>query len=114
MTRRTIAALFALSCTLSFQHGYAHAGKTREQVQAELAEAIRLGEFPVSEDGSRPRDINPLAYPQRPQVVGKTREQVKAELAEAIRLGEYPILEDGRRPRDINPSGYPMSARHQD
>lgn len=37
--------------------------KTREQVQAETREAMRLGLIPVDDVGRRPRDIYINAYP---------------------------------------------------
>jgi hypothetical protein len=40
------------------------APKTREQVKAELYEAIRLGEIPIDDSSLRPRDRNPWAYPK--------------------------------------------------
>ena len=42
--------------------------KTREQVHAELLEAIRMGDTPLFENGQTPRDINPSAYPARTQL----------------------------------------------
>ncbi|WP_051378660.1 DUF4148 domain-containing protein [Derxia gummosa] len=81
---------------------------TREQVRAELAEALRLGDAPVGEDGLTPRERNPAAFPAR-AVVARSRAEVKAELAEALRLGLAPIGEDGLAPRDRAPAMYPAS-----
>jgi hypothetical protein len=67
-------------------------GKTRAQVQAELAEAVARGE--VSNGGvpplARPYDFNHAESAPVPLAAqgGKTRAQVKAELAEAIARGE--------------------------
>lgn len=67
-------------------------GKTREQVRAELAEAVARGE--VSNGGvpplARPYDFNHSESAPGPLATqgGKTRAQVKAELAEAIARGE--------------------------
>ena len=67
----------------------AQAQMTREQVKAELAEAIRTGDMLAGgESGLKLNELNPGRYPARPAVGGKTREQVKAELAEAIRTGD--------------------------
>lgn len=64
--------------------------KTREQVKAELAEAVARGE--VNHGGVRPSFAYPFHQESAPGPLaasgGKTREQVKAELAEAIARGE--------------------------
>jgi len=59
----------------------ASAGKTREQVLAELAEAQRTGDVPsVVLGGKKMNEVYPNRYPQASAVSGKTREQVLAEL----------------------------------
>ena len=72
--------------------------KTREQVQAELAEANRDGTI-LSGDGTLWRD---LGAPRRADttLAGKTREQVRAELAEANRDGTI-LSGDGTLWRDL-------------
>src|SRR5467141_4909928 len=72
--------------------------KTREQVQAELAEANRDGTI-LSGDGTWWRD---LGAPRRADttLAGKTREQVRAELAEANRDGTI-LSGDGTLWRDL-------------
>ncbi len=103
--------LIALSTLLALAAGLSHAqGKTREAVKAELAEAVRMGDIPLLDNGLTPRDLNPSAYPARPVPVGKTREQVVAELIEAKRMGDYPLFENGQAPREVNPSAYPARA----
>ncbi|MDP3168185.1 MAG: DUF4148 domain-containing protein [Hydrogenophaga sp.] len=58
--------------------------KTRAQVKAELAEAIRVGDIIAdSERGLTAYQLNPSAYPARPSAMGKTRAQVQDELAKA-------------------------------
>lgn len=100
--------LMALSTLLALAAGLSHAqGNTREAVKAELAEAVRMGDIPLMDNGLTPREMNPSAYPARPTPVGKTRAQVIAELVEAKRMGDYPLLENGQTPREINPSAYP-------
>ena len=55
--------------------------KTRAQVQAELAEAIRTGNIVTDGQlGLTAYQLNPSAYPARPVEMGKTRAQVQAEL----------------------------------
>lgn len=80
---------------------------TREQVQAELREAIRTGSIVDGEDGLTRYERNPSAYPARPVVVGKTNEQVKIELREAIRTGDIVDGEEGLTRFERNPSAYP-------
>ncbi|HEY5582360.1 MAG TPA: DUF4148 domain-containing protein [Rhodoferax sp.] len=65
------------------------AGVTREQVKAELAEAVRTGD--VMADGETGRKLNevfPNGYPAKQVQSSVTREQVKAELAETVRTGD--------------------------
>ncbi|WP_235839953.1 DUF4148 domain-containing protein [Derxia lacustris] len=92
-----------------FENAVGGPALTREQVRAELAEAIRRGDAPIAENGLTPREANPAAYPARGAAAAKTREQVRAELAEAIRLGQVPLGEDGRTPRERQPEAYPAS-----
>jgi len=84
-------------------------GKTREQVRAELMEAVRTGNIPCGgETGQLMREMYPSRYPQPPAVESKTREQVKEELAEAIRTGNIQCNNDsGMLERQVNPSRYP-------
>ncbi len=90
----TYASILALTLT-AFSSGSAFASdasapKTREQVKAELAEAIRSGDISYGESGQKLNELFPNLYPAKPAVQGKTREQVKAELAEAVRSGQLP------------------------
>lgn len=100
--------LIALSALLALSAGLSQAqSKTRDQVKAELAEAVRMGEQPIFDNGQTPRDINPSAFPARPALQSKTRDEVRAELALAIRIGDVPLMDNGMTPRKINPQGYP-------
>lgn len=66
--------------------------KSRAQVQAELADAIRTGD--IHTGGESPVLLNelfPTQYPAKARAAGKTREQVRVELAEAIRTGDIHI-----------------------
>ena len=95
MNRSYLSALTVALATLSAGHALASdasAPKTREQVKAELAEAIRTGDIVVDyESGKKANELYPGRYPAKPVVQGKTREQVKAELLEAIRTGTMPV-----------------------
>ena len=97
MNRYTLSALtLAVVAALSAGHALAFdasAPKTREQVKAELAEAIRTGDIVVNgETGQKANELFPGRYPAKPVAQGKTREQVKIELAEAIRTGQMPVI----------------------
>lgn len=87
-------------------------GKTRAQVQAELAEARRNddgGDVVEPVTGMKLRDINPSQYAAKTAVQGVTREQVKAELAKAQRshdAGDTVEPVTGMTLREINPSRY--------
>ncbi len=86
----------------------ASAPKTREQVKAELAEAIRTGDIVVNgETQQKANEVNPGLYPAKPVLQGKTREEVKAELAEAIRTGDIVVGEGGEKTNELYPSRYP-------
>ena len=90
MNRKHFTALALAIAALGTGHAMAAdstVAKTREQVKAELAEAIRTGDMVVGEAGQKANELYPNRYPAKPTVQGKTREQVKAELAEAIRSG---------------------------
>jgi hypothetical protein len=87
----------------------ASAPKTREQVKAELAEAIRTGDIVVNgETQQKANEVNPGLYPAKPVVQGKTRDEVKAELAEAIRTGNFVANgETQQKANEVNPGLYP-------
>jgi predicted RNase H-like HicB family nuclease len=93
----------------------ASAAKTREQVKAELAEAIRTGDFVVnSETHQKANELNPGLYPAKSAAQGKTREQVKAELAEALRTGDFVVNgETHQKANEVNPGLYPAKSAAQ-
>ncbi len=109
---RTYASILALSVA-AFTAGQAlafdaAAPKTRDQVKAELAEAIRTGNIIGNEQGQKLNEIYPSRYPAQAAVAGKTRDQVKAELAEAIRTGDILAGGDhGQKLNELFPSQYP-------
>jgi hypothetical protein len=102
---RTLGSLLLLTAFGS----HANAQLTREQVKAELAEAIRTGDMPAGgESDLKLNQLYPGRYPVKSAVAGKTREQVRAELAEAIRNGDMPAGgESSHTLGEINPSRYP-------
>lgn len=86
---------------------------TREQVKAELAEAIRTGDIiGNSETGQKLNEMYPGRYPAKPVMAGKTRSEVRAELAEAVRTGDIIVNgETGLKANELSPGAYPMQAR---
>jgi hypothetical protein len=86
-------------------------GKTREQVKAELAEAIRTGNILANdESGRKLNEVFPSRYEVQQATGTKTREQVKAELAEALRTGEILASGDsGKKLNELFPSSYPRT-----
>jgi methyl coenzyme M reductase gamma subunit len=85
------------------------AGVTREEVKAELAQAIRTGDMPAPGNrGLMLNELYPNRYPAKQVQASLTREQVKAELAQAVRTGD--IQAPGNRGLMLNelyPSRYP-------
>ncbi len=82
---------------------------TREQVQAELREAIRTGDIIDGYESRSRYERNPGAYPARPVVAGKTRDEVKAELAEAVRTGDIIYGETSMKLNERYPGTYPTA-----
>ncbi|MDP1685855.1 DUF4148 domain-containing protein [Hydrogenophaga sp.] len=59
-------------------------GKTRAEVKAELAEAIRNGDLIADgQTGARFKDLNPSRYPAEATFQAKSRDDVRAELVNA-------------------------------
>jgi hypothetical protein len=84
------ASLIALAIAAAFTAAaHADGGKTREQVRAELAEAVRNGDVMApGESGLTLRQLYPQRYPAAPvAAAGVTREQVLGEVQEARRNG---------------------------
>lgn len=82
---------------------------TRDQVKAELAQAVRTGDIVIdNESGLKANEIFPGRYPAKAAVQGKTRAQVQAELAEAIRTGDVPVDGvTGLKMNQLAPGNYP-------
>ena len=86
----------------------AFAGVTREQVKAELVEAIRTGDMLAPGNrGLRLNEVYPSRYPAKQVQASLTREQVKAELAHAIRAGNFMISDNGQKCNEAHPSMHP-------
>jgi len=67
--------------------------KTRVQVQAELAEAMRTGDIIVDgQTGMTAYQLNPSAFPERSMATGKTRAEVLSELEKARKDGSLARL----------------------
>lgn len=107
-TRLSVVAL-ALSSLVAGHALAADAsvGKTRDEVRAELAQAIRSGDMIADgATGQRYNEIAPHLYAQ-PVVVSKSRADVKAERDAAIRSGD--LIADGatgQRYNQIAPAEY--------
>ena len=88
---------------------------TRQQVRAELAEAIRTGNVVAnSESGQKANELFPGLYPTHAARQGLTREQVRAELAEAIRTGNVVAnSESGQKANELMPHLYPRQTALQ-
>ncbi|WP_137921625.1 DUF4148 domain-containing protein [Hydrogenophaga sp. 2FB] len=91
----------------------ASVGKTRAEVKAELAQAIRSGDLIADgATGQRYNELSPQLYAQPQAVVAsKSRADVKAELAQAIRSGD--LIADGatgQRYNQLTPALYAAEA----
>ena len=81
---------------------------TREQVKAELAQAIRTGDMPANGEQSRKlNELYPSRYPAKQVQASLTPEQVKAELAQAIRTGDFMLSDSGQKCNEAHPSMHP-------
>jgi len=86
----TRAELFPSTCEHTTAAGQV-SGKTREQVQAELFDAQRIGDIIVSAVAKPAREVYPGNYPAETNLAkqdgDKTREPVNAELVAAKKAG---------------------------
>jgi predicted RNase H-like HicB family nuclease len=118
MNRSILSVITLAAAALTATHTMADttsAPKTRDQVKAELAEAIRTGHVVVNgETGQKAHELFPGQYPAQAVVQGKTRDQVKAELAEAIRTGHVVVNgETGQKANELFPGLYPAKPATQ-
>lgn len=88
---------------------------SREQVQAELAQAQRNGDLlGDAETGLKQNQVAPGNYPAQAAAAGKTREQVMAEFAQALRSGDIPVDSvTGLKANQLAPANYPAPATAQ-
>ena len=106
---------FFIAVALAASHGgYALASeatssKSREQVKAELAEAIRTGDIVViSRRGLKANQVAPHLYPAPAAEPVKSREAINAELNEAITSGDVVVSSrKGLKANQIRPDLYP-------
>lgn len=106
---RTTISLLLLAAIASAAH--AEAPKTREQVKAELREAIRTGDvFATGDSGLKLNQLYPQRYTHAAVAEGKTRAEVKAELDDAIRAGTTVAAGEGLSLREEFPARYPTVA----
>lgn len=119
IANRFIPSLIA-SAVLAVSAGHALAaddvqGKTRDQVRAELNEAIRTGNIVVGGDsGLKANELFPGRYAATETAQGKTRAEVKAELQEALSAGDVVAGGDsGQTLRQLFPGRYAEAAAEQ-
>ncbi len=105
-TQFAASALFIASAMLVGSPAFAEL--TREQVKAELAEAIRTGDILSNDSGQKLNELYPGRYPAKQVQSTLTRAQVKAELAEAQRTGDMVVGESSRKLNEIFPGRYPV------
>lgn len=103
----TIALAFTSLFTVQAMASSNDAAITREQVNAELAEAVRTGNVISGESGVKLNEEFPQNYPGQHHAPSKSREQVNAELAEAIRTGNISEGESGRKLNEQFPYRFP-------
>lgn len=86
---KTKFTAIALVLTSSLIASTSFADVSREQVKAELAQAVRSGDIMAGgETGLKLNELYPSRYPAKQVPTSVTREQVKAELATAVRSGD--------------------------
>jgi hypothetical protein len=101
----SMISVSAIALTVASSAACADPGKSREQVQAELAAAQKAGDV-IGPSGFSPHKLFPSQYPTVATGQGKTREQVEAELAAAQKAGDV-IGPSGFSPRELFPGEYP-------
>ena len=102
------AATALIIASAMFVASPAFAEVTREQVQADLAAAVRSGDIMDSQTGLKLNELYPGQYAAKQAQSTLTREQVKAELAEAQRTGDMVVGQSGRKLNEVFPNRYPV------
>ena len=115
--KRNYASILAVTLA-AFSTGHAlaadaGAGKTRDDVKAELAEAVRTGDLIGSYTGEKLNQLHPERYPAAVVGQARTRAQVKAELDEAVRTGELVGSYTGEKLNQLHPERYPAKQAAQ-
>ena len=111
MMKRSYFTAIALAATLAGGQALAadtSTGKTRDQVNVELVEAVRTGNIRANdESGLMRNEVNPSFYPAQAETQGNTRAEVRAELKKAIRTGNMPANDEtGRMLNEVSPGFY--------
>ena len=111
MKLKTTLIILALSAAPAFAFDANHGAKskTRDEVKAELSQALRTGDVMAGgEIGAKVSELNSGRYQLTTQALGKTRDQVRAELEQAVRTGDMLASgESGSMRNELQPDLYP-------
>lgn len=111
MKLKTTLIILALSAAPAFAFDANHGAKTktREEVKAELSQALRSGDVMAGgEIGAKVSELNSGRYQLVTPALGKTRDQVRVELEQAVRAGEmFAAGESGLMLKELQPDLYP-------
>jgi hypothetical protein len=107
----TIATLSACVLATAGLAGAAQAdtGKTVQQAQADLAQALRDGTVVTGYQGMAPRQVRPDLYPATTAVPHESSAQVQAALDASLSAGTVVTDFQGMSPRQLHPELYPPS-----
>ncbi|MCC2596621.1 DUF4148 domain-containing protein [Pusillimonas sp. MFBS29] len=109
MTYTKLSAIaFAFSTLIAGQAMAAgtDAPVTRDQVRAELAEAVRTGNIVTGESSARLNEQYPQLYPAQQVTTSASRAEVRAELAEAVHTGNIITGESSAKENEKFPQLY--------
>ena len=111
MKLKTTILILALSAAPAFAFDADHGAKskTREEVKAELSQALRSGDIMAGgEIGAKVNELNSGRYQLPASGLSKTRDQVRAELQQAQRSGDLLAAgESGSKLNELQPDLYP-------
>ena len=114
MKFKSTLIILALSAAPAFAFNADHGAKskTRDEVKAELMQALRSGDIMAGgEIGAKVSDLNSGRYQLTTPALGKTRDQVRAELEQAVRSGDmFAAGESGSKLNELQPELYPAKA----